>query len=70
VAADKDLQFLETIDHRRKFILEKALLINENITSCYDQQDLAAGVSMDAVARIKQRYFQTKERKSVEQQPH
>jgi hypothetical protein len=55
------------LDNRRKFILEKALLINENITSCYTQPEENTAVSMDAIARIKQRYLQTKERRAAEQ---
>lgn len=39
---------------RRRFILEKAQAINDNITSCYTQEQNSE--TMDAITRIKLRY--------------
>ena len=47
---------------RIKFILEKAQLINENITSCYTHVPESA-VKLDAIARIKLRHQQAREQR-------
>jgi len=53
---------------RRQFILEKAQAINDNITSCYTQEQPSE--TMDAIARIKLRYQVAKETKEHCQPEH